>query len=118
MCEHLDAYLMSTTDVKAEPHNVVYVEDIDRLPKELLDTIGFLPSITEDNYNDFVDALIEHGLVEHEVELIIERYLNNKSWGEIRDSLGWTSVYGARQVLQRAINKLKIKGFKPKTVRQ
>ena len=114
----MEAYLSATTNVCSYPNNIMYVENIDKIPHWLIDNYGFVPAITEDSYNDFVRGLIEYGLVEHEIELIVERYLNNTKWGDIAVELGWTSIRAARMALKHAEDKLRVKGFKPRTDRQ
>lgn len=115
-CEHLEAYLALTTDVVSEPPNTVYIEDMDRIRLEDIDQymMGFVPHVSEEQFNDFIQNLMAYGLDEHEISLVLERYINNATWAEICESEGWTSVANARKYLQRAVDKLKLKGFKPR----
>lgn len=119
-CEHLEAYLNMTTDVVSENHNITYVEDIDAVAANIIgiDNFGYVHAYTEEQLNEFVQGLVAYGLSEHEVQLIVERLINNKTWKELCEDTGWVKIHEARKYLQKAVSKLRLRGFKPKRIGQ
>jgi hypothetical protein len=76
--------------------------------------------IQDDFYNrevsetDVVDQLVEFGLDPHEVELLVLRYIENKSMIEIVKLQGWLKLESANYYLRKTLAKLRAGSFKLK----
>lgn len=68
-------------------------------------------STTEPRIANLIDQLYRYGLEEFEVELIIARFIEEKTLREIRTELGWTSHSSIDHHLKQTLKKLKKRGF-------
>lgn len=74
---------------------------------ENLSSNGTGYSSGQDSVSDVVGTLYELGLNETEVNLILDRYIHNMSYEDIRRDMRWVSSDHAQRSLNQVINKLR-----------
>jgi hypothetical protein len=113
-CPHLEK-LLPSAEAGKDGRKLVYSDNIDALSTFFYD---YLPSTTDAEVRNFVTKLQKYGLQDYEVEILVERFVNNKTIKEITDESGYTSPGAAFYIIKKAIEKLKTRGFGKDKVRK
>lgn len=74
-------------------------------------TFALYKSTTEEKIKNIQKKLIQAGLSQFEVELLMSRFIEEKSFKEIVKEQGWTSLGSASHYLRSALSKLKKGNF-------
>ena len=53
------------------------------------------------------------GLKDFEIELVMEKVVGGRPWGELTKEQGWTSEGSARHFMREALKYLRKAGFRP-----
>ncbi len=96
----------------------VYCQHIERkLPKLSKQSVKAYPSCKIDSYGLFTQALVsekqleqrllEFGLSEFEVEMLLLRFIEKKPMSEIVEIQGWTSLSSANYYLKKSLKRLR-----------
>lgn len=86
---------------------LVYTDGIERFPAPTPE------SSFGDDPARLVEKLIRYGLNPYEVNLIMARINEDKTFQEIVEEQGWTSIGTAHFHFRQALKKLRERGFKP-----
>lgn len=113
-CSHLEDYISQSEKEAERSVKAVRVPNIDTIPIDWTQNTEGLLWVPEDydksTYN-LVVKLQELGLADYEVTFMIERFINEATFGEIAQLHGYTSPGMAYRMYKLIIAKLKERGF-------
>lgn len=74
--------------------------------------IYYIPGDTEESIENLVDNLNKFGLADYEIDLVIDRCIDNMTFGEIAEKHHYTSKGMAHRHFKIVMQKLRDGGFK------
>lgn len=79
-----------------------YLGDIDIISNKQYD---YQPSITDKQIKDFIRKLMGYGLMEHEIQVMVDRFVFNKTFSDIAKDNGFVDTKITFNIYKKALKK-------------
>jgi hypothetical protein len=102
-CEHLEKLLPKEGSGCFKPENSIY-RNMENLGNITLD--WGTGAQTEEGLRLMLE---KHHMLEHEIEVLVERFVHNRTFKQIKEDLGFTAISAVFGVYQQSLTKLRSK---------
>lgn len=89
-------------------HYLSYKADIETLSSLFHD---YAIESSDEEVDRLVSELLRYGLIQDQIDILLERYVNAKPYWQITEEYGYINPSMAFYVAKKAIEELRIKGF-------
>jgi hypothetical protein len=108
-CSHLEALLPRPERGSHKQVKLYYTDKIERVANE---QAQYLRTPTQNEINGIIRTLQKYGLPEHQIAILLDKFVDNKTLAEITRDRGFTSAGVTYYLYKLALDTLRARGFK------